>query len=1033
MRPAVTADALDQAAIQAILARVDAGSSHTGAKLIARLDPPRVVWANTSAATLFKTHDLDTLTRQVFGRDATARGMNHRLGRLTPGVPHFERVDIATRFRRTGVTLACDAVSDGSSKAIVLQTPGAAFSSFEDADIGFAALPSFVETDIQDFPPSARLESEGPVEAASSEGTRPGWHDIGNEPHPDAAPKTPARYGWATDRHGAVVRVDPGLERVLGRTALTVGENLAARLRALGAGEAAQALDEGRSWPRLAVGWPMGEAGISWTVVLAGTPSPGSEGGFRGFLAPSSRASPPSSLPLVSDVAVEAPPSGRAVAADAPQPSIGAAPQPVQEVVASDPAVSRSSDGEVETSRSAGRPGGVAVEALVDGAAPLNGPPLPVANARLSADGTTDGEPGEITVPAAVPRSRVQPPPPVPTAARSKIVHLATFKTGGSTSSGQGTVKTVEPARISMADAGESLEAPQWAEAPDLLATPDDDREQRLSSNERLNFDAIRRTLAALPVAQRNQEPGSDAGSLSEQISDVKVLTTSAPGRPIRGDDAWSLLECLAIGILVVQAERPVYANRATLDLLGYGSVEDLAWTGLTGLFGTGGLPRTTGVGPQTITMTTRRDEVVAVDARMQKVVWEDGPATLISIRRSGDEEARARVAALGLDLRKSQVLASDLAEALDIAASGAGFLDGQGRILSLNRGGERLFGFDQREMEGKFCRTLIAPDQQAAWSLFFDGFSAAQSSGRTSAFRRFDGRHRDGTALRLAISLRRIDAAKICIVWQESAAAQGAETEIDNLRRDAERASALKSDFLAKVSHEIRTPLNAILGFTEIIVDERFGAIGNDRYRDYLKDIHTSGTHVLSLVNDLLDLSRIEAGALDLDLVPVNANVVVGECVATLQGQAHRDRIIIRTSLAARSPLALADERTFRQIVLNLLSNAVKFNEPGGQVIVSTAVTEAGLVVVRVRDTGLGMSDEEIQTAMMPYRQLATLKARGGSGLGLPLTKAMLEASRGSLKIQSKPGEGTLAEATFQHAPEAAVAAPGLSDSTAG
>ena len=507
----------------------------------------------------------------------------------------------------------------------------------------------------------------------------------------------------------------------------------------------------------------------------------------------------------------------------------------------------------------------------------------------------------------------------------------------------------------------------------------------------------------------------------------MPAATASAP---IRADDAWALLECLAIGILVMQAERPVYANRATLDLLGHGSVEDLAWTGL---FGAGGLPRIGGVGPRTMTMTTRRGEVVAVDARMQKVVWEDGPATLISVRRSGDEEARSRVAALGLDLRKSQVLASDLAEALDIAASGVGFLDAQGRILSVNLGAERLFGFDQREIVGELCSTLIAPDQQADWSSFLESLAESANGNRTSAFRRFGGRRRDGAIIRLAISLRRIDAAKICVVWQESAPGQGAESEVDTLHRDAERSSALKSDFLAKVSHEIRTPLNAILGFTEIIIDERFGAIGNDRYRDYLKDIHASGTHVLSLVNDLLDLSRIEAGGLDLNLIPVNANVVVGECVATLQGQAHRDRIIIRTSLAARSPLALADERTFRQIVLNLLSNAVKFNEPGGQVIVSTAVTEAGFVVVRVRDTGLGMSEDEIQTAMMPYRQIATLKARAGSGLGLPLTKAMIEASRGSLRIQSKPGEGTLVEVTFQQAPEAALSAPGSSDSTAG
>ena len=132
------------------------------------------------------------------------------------------------------------------------------------------------------------------------------------------------------------------------------------------------------------------------------------------------------------------------------------------------------------------------------------------------------------------------------------------------------------------------------------------------------------------------------------------------------------------------------------------------------------------------------------------------------------------------------------------------------------------------------------------------------------------------------------------------------------------------------------------------------------------------------------------------------------------MQPQANRDRVIVRMSLAPRLPNIVADERSLRQIVLNLLSNGVKFNEPGGQVIVSTALTDAGHAVIRIRDTGIGMSDPELQTALEPFRQIATARRQGGTGLGLPLTKALVEANRASFTIKSRKQEGTLVEVAF-------------------
>ena len=222
-------------------------------------------------------------------------------------------------------------------------------------------------------------------------------------------------------------------------------------------------------------------------------------------------------------------------------------------------------------------------------------------------------------------------------------------------------------------------------------------------------------------------------------------------------------------------------------------------------------------------------------------------------------------------------------------------------------------------------------------------------------------------------------------------------------------------SEFLAQISHEIRTPLHAILGFAEVMIEERFGPIGSDRYHDYLKDIHASGGHLVSLLNDLLDLSKIEAGKLELTFASVTLNALVQQCVAIMQPQANRERIIIRTSLLPTLPPVVADERSIRQIVLNLLSNSIKFTGAGGQVIVSTALTDQGEAVLRVRDTGIGMSEKEIETALEPFRQVATSgRAGSGTGLGLPLTKVLAEANRASFTIKSAIDAGTLVEIAF-------------------
>jgi signal transduction histidine kinase len=241
--------------------------------------------------------------------------------------------------------------------------------------------------------------------------------------------------------------------------------------------------------------------------------------------------------------------------------------------------------------------------------------------------------------------------------------------------------------------------------------------------------------------------------------------------------------------------------------------------------------------------------------------------------------------------------------------------------------------------------------------------------------------------------------------------------------RRDAQHAAAAKAEFIAKVSHEIRTPLNSMIGFAEVIMAERFGAIGNERYREYLNDIHTAGTQLVSLLNDLVDLSKVESGQLDLNFASLDLNDVTRQCVTVMQPQANRARIIIRSALAPSLSQIVADPRTVRQIVINLLSHAIRFTGPGGQVIVSTAVSDDGEAVLRVRDTGTGMQEKDIEAALDPFSHAATAPSwsSGGTGLGLPLTKALAEANHAEFRIKSAPNAGTLVEVAFPVRPLAA------------
>ncbi|WP_417666490.1 PAS domain S-box protein [Roseibium sp.] len=547
----------------------------------------------------------------------------------------------------------------------------------------------------------------------------------------------------------------------------------------------------------------------------------------------------------------------------------------------------------------------------------------------------------------------------------------------------------------------------------------------RLSKPEKAAFRKIAEALGARLEGDM-EEDGFDE-ELERELAEAETLPPAGPIDP-------RLLDRLPIGIAIAHDRDILYANDTLLDLLGYGTLKALSeaggleavfveddddtWPDADGMEGTV---------DDTLKVRMADGGVRPVDARMHSVPWNGGRGLMISFTERTPGEPRRETTAQVVempavaksdDLRQAEDLIAELDTILETATDGVLVLDRHGSITKVNRSAEALFGASRSDMEGAPLTDFLAPESHRAAADYLDGLSRNGVASILNDGREVLGRVASGGLIPLFMTIGKVstsgDEPKFCAVLRDITQWKTAEEELTQAKRQAENASSQKSDFLAKISHEIRTPLNAIIGFSEVMMEERFGAIGNERYKEYLRDIRTSGSHIMSLINDLLDLSKIEAGKMDLRFSAVSANEVINECVALMQPQANRERVIIRASLPDSVPSVVADQRSLRQIVLNLLSNAIKFNKSGGQVIVSSSLEDNGEVVLRVRDTGTGMSAKDLSAALEPFRQVHTARHGGGTGLGLPLTKALVEANRAGFHIDSTPDQGTLVEIRF-------------------
>ena len=242
------------------------------------------------------------------------------------------------------------------------------------------------------------------------------------------------------------------------------------------------------------------------------------------------------------------------------------------------------------------------------------------------------------------------------------------------------------------------------------------------------------------------------------------------------------------------------------------------------------------------------------------------------------------------------------------------------------------------------------------------------------------------------------------------------AEEAVLHAKEEADNANRAKSAFLATMSHELRTPLNAIIGFADIIQSEVMGPVGNDKYRSYVTDIHVSGTHLLQVINDILDLTKAEVGMLELYEEIIDVSEVVGAVTRISRPSIDKAGLTITLDIPADLPQLRADERKVRQVLFNLIGNAVKFTPEGGHIAISSRFDPKAGIEIVVADTGIGIAQQDLNRVLEPFVQIDSLLSRhyDGTGLGLPAVKTMMELHDGKLQLSSEPGSGTKAMVIF-------------------
>jgi signal transduction histidine kinase len=344
--------------------------------------------------------------------------------------------------------------------------------------------------------------------------------------------------------------------------------------------------------------------------------------------------------------------------------------------------------------------------------------------------------------------------------------------------------------------------------------------------------------------------------------------------------------------------------------------------------------------------------------------------------------------------------------------------INGEGRVLDVSLGANVTFAKRPTQVQD-----FLTPESRRVLREKLSGFDDADAATRVEGLELLSVTE-DGQQLPVFATLCLIsdDAGdhdpkerRFALVLRDITTWRALEEKLEFASTQAAETKQMNTDFLAQVNHELRTPLNAIIGFSEVMQQERFGPLGNTQYQTYVKDIHESGAYLLSIVNDLLELSRVESGKLELNFTAVDLDEVGSHAIRMLSEDAGKGKVTLRKDVQSGLPNVVADLRAMRQIVMNLVSNAVKYTDGGGEVVVSAALSPQGEMVFTVADTGLGMSEDQVHVALEPFGRIRTEgREVKGTGLGLPLTQALIKANRAQFTLHSETGKGTRATITF-------------------
>lgn len=395
-------------------------------------------------------------------------------------------------------------------------------------------------------------------------------------------------------------------------------------------------------------------------------------------------------------------------------------------------------------------------------------------------------------------------------------------------------------------------------------------------------------------------------------------------------------------------------------------------------------------------------------------------PGTPVAAFAGPDAAARCRRPQQKIDQDQLKASQIHFAKIIELSTDAIISVDAEGRITLFNAGAEAMFGYRAVRILGKPLEILIPKRFRGRHRAHIAGFVAGGRGGMRRMGQRGEilARRKGGAEFPAEASIMHYQVQGervLTAILRDISDRVAAEAARHEAARQAELANRAKSEFLANMSHELRTPLNAIIGFTEVMSRETFGPLGSARYRGYCKDIGEAGRHLLSLINDVLDVSKIEAGQMQPLEAEVDVAGAIHACLRMVRERAQTAGLSIHLQIADDLPPLFCDERLLKQMLLNLLSNAIKFTLEGSIAVTALVASDATLQI-SVADTGIGIAGADIPKALQPFGQVDSTITRkfGGTGLGLHLTRCMVELHGGHLDLTSTVGIGTTATLTF-------------------